>query len=407
MERGSAVTDLQVSPRIRRARTAVAVAFFVNGLCFASWISRTPAVRDTLGLSSAQLGLLLLCVSVGSIAGLPLSGPIVHRLGARFAVLGGSLTVGVGLIGLGIALVLVSVPVAVPGLVLVGLGIGTWDVAMNVEGADVERRLGRPLMPRLHAGFSLGTVAGAGIGAAAAATGVPLPVQVFVVAVVAPIAMAVATRFFVLERAELEAGEPRRSNVLTAWREPRTLLVGVMVLGFAFTEGSANDWMAVAMVDGYGTSEAIGAVGFGVFVAAMTVARMFGGAALERYGRVPTLRATAVLGLAGLLLVLLGGSAPVAIAGAVLWGFGAALGFPVGMSAAADDPERAAVRVSVVSSIGYTAFLAGPPLIGLLAEHVGILRGLFVVVAALTLGLVACGASRPLPATAVGGVERH
>ena len=77
------MTDLQVSPRIRRARTAVAVAFFVNGLCFASWISRTPAVRDTLGLSSAQLGLLLLCVSVGSIAGLPLSGPIVHRLGAR------------------------------------------------------------------------------------------------------------------------------------------------------------------------------------------------------------------------------------------------------------------------------------------------------------------------------------
>ena len=390
------MTDLQVSPRIRRARTAVAVAFFVNGLCFASWISRTPAVRDTLGLSSAQLGLLLLCVSVGSIAGLPLSGPIVHRLGARFAVLGGSLTVGVGLIGLGIALVVVSVPVAVPGLVLVGLGIGTWDVAMNVEGADVERRLGRPLMPRLHAGFSLGTVAGAGIGAAAAATGVPLPIQVFVVAVVAPIAMAVATRFFVLERAELEAGEPRRSNVLTAWREPRTLLVGVMVLGFAFTEGSANDWMAVAMVDGYGTSEAIGAVGFGVFVAAMTVARMFGGAALERYGRVPTLRATAVLGLAGLLLVLLGGSAPVAIAGAVLWGFGAALGFPVGMSAAADDPERAAVRVSVVSSIGYTAFLAGPPLIGLLAEHHGILTALFVVVGALVLGLLVSGATRPL-----------
>ena len=133
-----------------------------------------------------------------------------------------------------------------------------------------------------------------------------------------------------------------------------------MVLGFAFTEGSANDWMAVAMVDGYGTTEAVGAIGFGVFVAAMTVARMFGGAALERFGRVATLRATAVLGLAGLLLVLLGGSAPVAIAGAVLWGFGAALGFPVGMSAAADDPERAAVRVSVVSSIGYTAFLAGP-----------------------------------------------
>jgi MFS family permease len=172
------------------------------------------------------------------------------------------------------------------------------------------------------------------------------------------------------------------------------------VLGFAFTEGSANDWMAVAMVDGYGTSEAVGALGFGVFVTAMTVARFAGVALLERFGRVVTLRATAAVGLVGLLMVLLGGSVPVAMAGALLWGMGAALGFPVGMSAAADDESRAPVRVSVVSAIGYTAFLAGPPLIGLLAENVGILRALFVVVAALALGLVAAGAARPLPTEA-------
>jgi fucose permease len=392
------VTDLQVSPRILHARTAVAVAFMINGLCFASWISRTPAVRDTLGLSSAQLGLLLLCVSGGSIAGLPLSGPIVHRLGARVAVFLGSVTVGVGMTGLGVGLLSASVPLAVPGLVLVGLGIGVWDVAMNVEGADVERRLGRSLMPRLHAGFSLGTVVGAGIGASAAAAGVPLAAQVFVVAVVAPVSMAVATRYFVLERAAVEDGEPRRSNVWTAWREPRTLLVGLMVLGFAFTEGSANDWIAIAMVDGYGAAESVGAVAFGFFVTAMTVGRLFGGAALERFGRVAVLRATAVIAVAGLVLVLLGGSTPVALCGALLWGVGASLGFPIGMSAAADDPARAAARVSVVSSIGYTAFLAGPPLIGLLAEHAGILRALFVVLAALSLGLLASAATRPLSA---------
>ncbi len=391
------MSDLQVSSRILHARTAVLVAFLVNGLSFASWISRAPAVRDTLGLSSAQLGLLLLCVSVGSIAGLPLSGPIVHRLGPGPAVLAGSLTTALGLTGLGFGLLFISVPLAVPGLALVGLGIGVWDVAMNVEGADVERRLGRSLMPRLHAGFSLGTVAGAGIGAAAAAVGVPLAAQVFVIAAVAPLSMALATRFFLTVHPEAEP-KPRRSGALAAWREPRTLLVGLMVLGFAFTEGSANDWMAVAMVDGYGTSEAVGAVGFGVFVTAMTIARLVGGAALERFGRVATLRVTAALALVGLLLVLLGGSVPVAMAGALLWGMGAALGFPVGMSAAADDETRAAVRVSVVSSIGYTAFLAGPPLIGLLAEHVGILSALFVVVGALTLGLVASGAARPLPA---------
>jgi fucose permease len=286
-------------------------------------------------------------------------------------------------------------------MVLVGLGMGVWDVAMNVQGADVERGLGRPLMPRLHAGFSIGTVSGAGIGALCAAAGVPLGLQVLVVAALAPLSMAWAVRRFLADRVGDPTGaegaeRPRRQSALTAWREPRTLLVGLMVLGFAFTEGAANDWMAVAMVDGYGASETVGAIGFGVFVTAMTIGRMAGVTALERFGRVATLRATAAVGLAGLLLVLLGGSVPVAMAGALLWGMGAALGFPVGMSAAADDESRAPARVSVVSSIGYTAFLAGPPLIGLLAEQQGILRALFVVVAALTLGLLFSGAARPL-----------
>jgi predicted MFS family arabinose efflux permease len=284
-----------------------------------------------------------------------------------------------------------------PSMVFVGLGMGVWDVAMNVEGADVERELSRPLMPRLHAGFSIGTVTGAGVGALCAALGVPLAVQVLVVGVLAPISMALTVPHFLPGHVtDASPDSSPRASALTAWREPRTLAVGLMVLGFAFTEGSANDWMAVAMVDGYGTSETVGALAFGIFVTAMTIGRLLGGTLLERFGRVPVLRATAAVGLAGLLLVLLGGSAPVAMAGAVLWGMGAALGFPVGMSAAADDPARAAVRVSVVSSIGYTAFLAGPPLIGLLAENVGILGALFVVVGALALGLVACGAARPL-----------
>ena len=390
------MTRVPVPPPVRRARTAVATAFVVNGLVFASVIARTPSLRDTLGLSPAQLGLLLLCVSTGAIAGLPLSGPIVQRFGPGRAVLGGSFSVALGLAGLGVGLVAASVAIVAPSLVLVGLGMGVWDVAMNVQGADVERHLDRALMPRLHGMFSIGSVVGAGVGALSAAVGVPLAVQVLVMAVVAPVSMAWAVRRF-LPRHEAEPDEerPPRARALTAWREPRTLVVGLMVLGFAFTEGSANDWMAVVMVDGYGTSETIGAIGFGVFVTAMTIARFAGSAALARFGRVATLRGTAALGLAGLLLVLLGGSVPVAMVGALLWGMGAALGFPVGMSAAADDESHAAVRVSVVSSIGYTAFLAGPPLIGLLAQDSGILRGLFVVVGALTLGLVAAGAARP------------
>ncbi|MGH4011229.1 MAG: MFS transporter [Pseudonocardiaceae bacterium] len=381
-----------------RARTAVAVSFAVSGFAFASFISRAPGIRDALGLSSAQLGLLLLCLSGGSIIGLPLSGRIVHRLGPARAALAASLTVTTGLFPLAAGLHVGDVSSAVVGFALIGFGVGIWDVAMNVEGADVEWRLGRSLMPRLHAAFSLGTVAGAGVGAASAAAGVPLAVQVLAVAALVPASMAVAVRLFLPVHNDAAQHASGGSGVLATWREPRTLLIGLLVLGFAFVEGSANDWIAVAMVDGYGTSEAAGAIGFGLFVSTMTAGRLIGGSVLERFGRVAVLRATAVTALTGLLLVMSGGSTAFALAGAALWGLGTSLGFPVGMSAAADDPVRAAARVSVVSSIGYAAFLAGPPLIGLLADSAGILRALLIVLGALALGLLASGASRPLGA---------
>jgi len=385
---------------VLRARTAVAASFSVCGVALASCISRAPGIRDALGLSSAQLGLLLLCLSGGSIMGLPLSGRIVHRLGPARAVLTASLTVTTGLLPLAAGLQVGVVGLAAAGFVLIGLGIGIWDVAMNVEGADVERRLGRSLMPRLHAAFSLGTVAGAGVGAASAIAGVPLAVQVFVVAALVPTSMAVAVRFFLRVHNDAAQDASDGCGVLTAWREPRTLLIGLLVLGFAFLEGSANDWIAVAMVDGYGTSEAVGAIGFGIFVSAMTIGRLVGSSVLDRFGRVAVLRATPAPTAAGLLLVLLGGSTALALAGAALWGLGTSLGFPVGISAAADDPVRAAARVSVVSSIGYTAFLAGPPLIGLVAESAGILRALWIVFGALALGLLTSGSSRPPSAAA-------
>ena len=379
---------------VLRARTAVVVAFAANGLGFASFISRTPAIRDALGLTAGQLGLLLLCLSGGAVAGLPLSGPIVHRLGPGRAVLAGALSECVGLALLVVGLFTESVAPAAIGLVFTGLGTGVWDVAMNVEGADVERRLGRSLMPRLHAAFSLGTVTGAGLGAASAVMGVPVAVQIIVVAAVLPVVVTVATKRFLPVQVATAEEKAAGAGVLAAWREPRTLLVGLLVLGFAFTEGSANDWIAIAMVDGYGSGEAVGAVAFGFFVSAMTIGRLVGGSALERFGRVAVLRATAAIALAGLLLVALGGSTPVALCGALLWGLGASLGFPVGMSAGGDDPHRAAARVSVIASIGYCASLAGPPVIGVLGNHVTVLRALVVVAVLLGVAALVAGAVR-------------
>jgi len=375
----------------------VGATFTTNGLGYAGWLARAPAVRDSLSLSTAGFGLLLLCLSVAAVAALPLAGPLVQRFGPARAVLLGSTSVGLGLAGLATGTLIGSVPLAGLGLVLAGMGNSTWDVAMNVEGADVERRLRRTIMPRFHAGFSLGTVLGAGLGAAAAAAGLPIWAQLYLTAACLAVVTPPVVRRF-LPHHPLPAGQ-RVMRVGQAWREPRTILIGLILLGFGFAEGTANDWFAITLVDGYHAGETVGAIGFGVFVTAMTLSRIFGGYAIERWGRVLMLRATAAAAALGLLLVVSGVAVPVALVGGLLWGAGAALGFPVGMSAAADDPARAAIRVSVAGSIGYGAFLAGPPLVGVLAEHLGVLRAVLCVFGALAIGLVASAAARPLPVT--------
>jgi fucose permease len=381
---------------LARARTAVVLAFGINGFCFASWLSRTPSARDALQLSPVQLGLLLLCLSGGACVALPFSGPLVQRIGPARTVLLGSVLMSVGLLAMAAGLAVRSVWPVAGGLLVTGLGNASWDVAMNVAGADVERRRGRSLMPRLHAAYSLGTVASGGVGAGSAALGVPLAAQLVFAGALAPVSMVFAVRWFLPphEPEPLEASASPWGG-LSVWREPRTLLIGVLTLGFAFTEGSANDWLAVAMADGHHAGEVLAAVGFAVFVTAMTIGRICGVALLDRFGRVAVLRATATVAVAGLLLVILSGSVLWAMVGALLWGLGASLGFPVGMSAAADDPARAAARVSVVSTIAYTAFLAGPPLIGLLAQHTGILPAMYVVLAALVVAALVCPATRP------------
>ncbi|WP_436527113.1 MFS transporter [Actinoplanes sp. HUAS TT8] len=384
-----------VPARVNTAKIAVGVTFAMNGLALAGWLSRAPAIRDGLELSVAGFGLLLLCMSGTSVASIPLAGPLVQRVGPARAVLIASMAEAFGLALLATATLISSVPLAGLALLFCGFGTSTWDVAMNVEAADVERRIGRTIMPRFHAGFSLGTVAGAGVGAAASAIGVPIWAQLYVTTViVVAVQLAVVRRF--LPHVEPEPGTKPAMTAGQAWREPRTILIGLILLGFGFTEGSANDWLAISLVDGYHAGDTLGAIGFGVFVTAMTLGRMYGGAAADRWGRVPVLRLTAVSAAAGVLLVVFGGSIEFALAGALLWGVGASLGFPIGMSAAADDPIHAAMRVSVAGSVGYGAFLAGPPLIGFLSEHFGILKGLLCVFAALLLGLAASHAAKPL-----------
>ena len=358
------------------ARNAVGLAFILNGLLFATWVSRIPEARSSLGLDNGQLGLLLLAIAVGSLVAMPTTGTAIERFGTVPVIRSGAVSAAVGALLVSVALTTGLVWMAAMGLFLYGVGTGVWDVAMNVEGAAVEQHLGRTVMPRFHAGFSLGTVAGAGLGAAAAAAGVPALAHLLPVGLVALAGVVLGSRAFLPDE-PVEHHE--RASAWAAWREPRTLLIGVMVLALALTEGTANDWLALALVDGYGVERWVGVTGFAVFVASMTLGRLVGPPLLDRFGRAPVLWTTMAAAAGGVLLIVFGQQLVVAVPGIVLWGLGASLGFPVGMSAAADEPARSAARVSVVSTIGYAAFLAGPPFLGFVADQVGTLNALLVV----------------------------
>ena len=360
---------------VLRARNAVAAVFVLNGFGFASLFSRVPDVRAGLALDNGGLGLLLLVGALGSVLALPSAGSLIRRRSAATVVRAGCVLVSLGLVLVAVGVdAFDSVTATAVGLFVYGVGTGVWDVAMNVEGAAVERGLGRAILPRFHAGWSLGSVSGAGLGVLVTALGVPVLGHLVLAAVVALVALPAARTFLPVEP-EPDAA-PRTGS---AWREPRTLAIGVMVMAFALTEGAANDWLALALIDGYEAPRWLGVAGFAAFVVAMTTGRLLGTVVLDRYGRVLVLRATAMLALAGLLLLVFGPHPVVVGLGVVAWGLGASLGFPVGMSAGADDPARAAARVSVVSTIGYAAFLAGPPVLGFVADRVGTLESLLVV----------------------------
>jgi len=384
-------------------RNAVFATFFVSGLGLASWMSRVPAVRDGLALDTAQVGMLIFGLSAGSVTGLLIAAGLLARLGARRAMLVSTSMSATGLVLMGAGVSLVpSAPFVFVALFVFGIGIGSLDVMMNVEGAAAERAIGRTLMPLMHACFSLGTVVGALGGAAASAGRVSVFWHLLVMAALVLGTIGVAVRFLpVAIEADPTTDAPKLTwrnplhASLAVWRDRKLLLIGVIVLGMTFAEGSANDWLALASVDGHDLTNTDGAIVFGVFVAAMTVGRVIGGPVLDRFGRVPVLRACAGVSIAGLLLFILAPSTLFVFVGTVLWGLGASLGFPVGMSAAADDTKNAAARVSAVAIIGYFAFLVGPPALGLLGGAFGILNALFVILVLMVFAGLAAPAARP------------
>jgi MFS family permease len=359
----------------RRSRLAVAVFFFINGAVLASWVPHIPAIKSRHMMTDGQLGFVLLSMAAGSVLALPLAGWLVGRLGSRV------MTAAAG-IALCLALPL---PVASPGVALLSLSLallgacnGLLDVSMNAQAADVEQRIGRPIMSSFHGLFSLGGGVGALLAGAAMAVGIGDLAHVGVCAVVALFAAMVAILGLARPR-------PAHGDTGPAVARPSGTLVtlGILALLGLLAEGAMADWSAVYLHDTVGSSSSTAAVGFAVFSLAMATGRFTGDALVERLGPRRVLRgssAVAAVGLAGALLV---GHPAVGVVGCGLVGLGIANIIPVLFSAAARAPGVPPGRaLAAVATTGYLGFLSGPPLIGVVADLAGLSAGLGVVSAA-------------------------
>ncbi|HCC1274088.1 TPA: MFS transporter [Salmonella enterica subsp. enterica serovar Paratyphi C] len=392
------MTVLSSRNALKRRTWALFMFFFLPGLLMASWATRTPAIRDILSVSTAEMGAVLFGLSIGSMSGILCSAWLVKRFGT-LKVIRTTMTCAVGgMVILSVALWCASPLIFALGLAVFGASFGAAEVAINVEGAAVERELNKTVLPMMHGFYSFGTLAGAGVGMALTALSVPANIHIILAAAVAIAPIFIAIRA-IPDGTGKNASEDShlQEKGLPFYRDIQLLLIGVVVLAMAFAEGSANDWLPLLMVDGHGFSPTSGSLIYAGFTLGMTVGRFTGGWFIDRYSRVTVVRASALMGALGIGLIIFVDSDWVAGVSVILWGLGASLGFPLTISAASDTGPDAPTRVSVVATTGYLAFLVGPPLLGYLGEHYGLRSAMMVVLALVILAaLVAKAVAKPV-----------
>ena len=391
-------------PELARWRLAITAAFGLGGITVSAWGPQLPAIKAGLGVGTATIGLLLAGVTVGAILGLLAATPLHHRLGGRRAVAAVITLIAAAMTVMGLALIISSVPLVAVAFVITGTGVGGLDVLINVEGAVVERAAGRTLMPSMHAAWSIGAAVGSGIGAACAALGVSPAAQLIGEAVLIALSAAgVAAGIPAAEDAQADEEQAtdgpdrgeRLRQWLRGWLNLQLLLIGLVMLGVELGEGSANSWLTLAVRNNHGQTAAVAALFFTTFAACEGLTRIFAGPVVDRLGRVRTIRLTTALGIIGIVAFIVAGNRWVVLIGVALWAVGVSMGFPLGMSAAAESGPDPAARISVVASIGYFANLAGPPAIGALAQSAGLLNSLWLIAALFVAAFAAAGSLRP------------
>ncbi|MEU8117209.1 MFS transporter [Spirillospora sp. NPDC049024] len=361
-----------------RARLAVTLAFAAHGLLGAAWVARIPQIKEHLGLSEGTMGVALLGAPVGVVAAVRFAGRIIGRWGSRATTVAAGVAGALSLVPLGLAW---NLGALVLSLLLLGASLGLMDVGMNAQGVAVERGHGRPLMSGLHGSYSIGTLLAALAGAAAAHAGVPVPLHLAAAAAVLIALLAFGCRSL-LDRSADEPPVPHEDAASA--RSPRLPLIMLGVIGLCsfVGEGAMADWSAIYLREDLGTGPGVAGLGYAGCAVAMTVGRLTGDQVVARFGPVPVLRGGSLVAALGLGLGLAAGDPTAAVAGFTLFGLGVAVVAPVTFSAAGNLPGvPAATGISRVTGVGYLGLLGGPPVIGFVAQGVGLTWALAVPVA--------------------------
>lgn len=385
--------------RVRAARWGVLGLFALMGAMLSTFLSRVPSVRDALDVSVSGLASLIIFGAFGALAGLMVTGWAAARWGTRAILWWSSFSYLAAFSLVALSMAVGSPVVFAVGHFFVSFSFAFTNVAMNAEAAAVERHLGRAVMSQFHGAFSIGMAASLGVGAILSHVGVApgwhfLGMAVLLTLVrLAIIPVAVIDGMPDPDVSTASLGGPF-ATARAEYRDRRVVLIGLIVFAASMTEMTAAQWMSLAVVDEYDRPEAMGDVIYWVFVVSMVTVRWFGAPIIGRLGRVVALRVSAVSVVCGLVLFAFAPSFVFVPAAAVFWGLGAALGVPVGFSAAADDPKHAAARVAAVASFSTVAGLMVPPLIGNLGEVVPLNEALLVVAVASTTSFLLARAVR-------------
>lgn len=358
---------------LRVARVAVATVFFVNGAATSNWLVRIPAIQAKLGMSAAALGATLFGVAVGALVSMPFTGRLVARYGSR------PVTRVAAVI---FALVFLLPPLAPTplalfvALVVLGAGHGALDVAMNAQAATVERAYARPIMTGIHAMFSFGGLVGAAVGGAIAGRGIAPIAHLGGTALIAGLMLTAVSRGMLPASADVVL-----DHAPVAKPHGALLTLGVIAFCVLLGEGAMADWSAVYLRDITGAGPGLAAAGYAAFSLAMASGRLVGDRLTLRAGPARLVRAGGTLAAVGLATALLFSSPWAAIIGFGTVGAGLSIAFPVVLTMASVLPGTTpGPAIATVSTFGYAGFLAGPPLIGFVAQAITLRGGLAVVV---------------------------